>query len=375
MGRPECCRLACTCRALDDYELSAACQCAHDGRLVRVDAHQPTACRTNPLGRPLAPPRETTQDVVLDIKHLLRGQGPDVLGHVGRGEERGTPSNRSGGDVLGQFDPRRRLSDHVGLRNQDLDRAADVGQVPRRPLRRQLSERPIRRAVAVDPRHRCRLQRGWSSRVAVAEVPQLGVPPRHQIGAAGRGDLVRAGVGPRPPIPHLPQLRPGLLTGMLAPPLGLVTVDVPVDLTRPGAERPDIRGKLRDLPRGRVEREAVGGEHGPELRVGGHRSMADAVDRLDHVPRPHRVQTPPPPLGPHAGVDLQMKMPVRITCSRRVVPNHGCFDLLNRNLHLAAARPDPRRRVLPHPPDDLRRRPVLGRVQRIRHIRVQGRCE
>jgi len=70
---------------------------------------------------------------------------------------------------------------------------------------------------------------------------------------------------------------------MLVPPLSLVPLDVAVDLTRPGAERPHIGRELLDLPSLGVQGEAACGEDRPELRVGGDSGMADAVDRLDHV--------------------------------------------------------------------------------------------
>lgn len=62
--------------------------------------------------------------------------------------------------------------------------------------------------------------------------------------AVGGDDLVRPRVGPRPPIPHLTQPRPGLLTGMLAPPL---SVD------QPGRRVPVGTG-LRGRNLGRLQR-------------------------------------------------------------------------------------------------------------------------
>ena len=227
---------------------------------------------------------------------------------------------------------------------------------------------PVRRPVPVDPAHLGRFEHGGGGRVAVAQGAQLVVPTRHQLRAVGGDDLVRPRIGPRPPIPHLTQPRPRLLTRMLAPPLSLVPVDVAVDLTGPSAERPDVRRELLDLPSLGVQGEAACGEDRPELRVGGDRGVPDAVDRLDHVAHPHRVQAPPGAGGEDAGVDLEVQMPVRVTGPRRVVPDHRGLDPLDRHLHLPPARTDPGGRVLGDPADDLGGGLVLGFVQRGRDV-------
>ncbi len=202
------------------------------------------------------------------------------------------------------IDPRRRLRDQVGLCQQDLDLAADVRGVPRRPLRPELGDDPVRGPVPVDPSDLGRLERGGGGRVAVAQGVQLGVPPSDQVSAVRGDDLVRPRIGPCPPIPRLAQPRPRFLTGMLAPPLGFVPVDVAVDLTGPSAERPDVRRELGDLPSLGVQGETACGQGRPELRVGGDRGVPDAVDCLDHVAHTHRVQAPPGAGGEHAGIDL-----------------------------------------------------------------------
>ena len=120
-----------------------------------------------------------------------------------------------------------------------------------------------------------------------------------------------------------------------------------------------------------VEGEPVCGEDRPELRVGGDRGVPDAVDRLDHVPHPDRVQAPPRAGREDAGVDLEVQVPVRVAGPRRVVPDHRGLDLLDRHLHLPPARPDPGGRVLGDPADDLGGGLVLRRVQRGRDLRVQ----
>lgn len=68
-----------------------------------------------------------------------------------------------------------------------------------------------------------------------------------------------------------------------------------------------------------------------------------------------------------------MQMPMRVTGTRRVVPNHRRLDPLHRHLYLTSPRPYPGGRVLREPGDDLGGRLALGFVQRGRDLRVQGR--
>ena len=112
---------------------------------------------------------------------------------------------------------------------------------------------------------------------------------------------------------------------------------------------PRVRRQLADLPGLGVEGEPVGGQRRPERRVGGDRGVADPVDRLEDVPDPDRVQAPPLPGRAHAGVDLQVKVTVRVAGTGGVVPDHRRLDLLDRHLHLTAPRPHPGGRVLRRP--------------------------
>ncbi len=128
-----------------------------------------------------------------------------------------------------------------------------------------------------------------------------------------------------------------------------------------------------DLPGLGVQGEAECGKDCPELRVGGDRGVADAVDRLDHVAHAHRVQAPPCTGREDAGVDLEMQMPMRVAGPRRVVPDHRRLDPLHRHLDLPPTRTNPGRRVLRDPPDDLLGRPILSRVERLRHLGMQCR--
>ena len=122
----------------------------------------------------------------------------------------------------------------------------------------------------------------------------------------------------------------------------------------------------------RVEDVAVGGE---AAGTAGRsiRGVADAVDGPDGVDHADRVQSPPPSGGEHPGIDLQVQVTVRVAGPRGVVPHHRGLQLLHRYLYLSAAGTHPGGRVLGQPPDDLDRGPLLGGVEGVRDLRVQGR--
>ena len=101
--------------------------------------------------------------------------------------------------------------------------------------------------------------------------------------------------------------------------------------------------------------------------------MPDPVDRLDAVHDADRVQPSPRAGGEDAGVDLQVEVAVRVAGPGGVVPHHGGLELLDRDLHLPASRPDPGGGVLGEPADDLGRGPVLGGVVGGGDLRVQRR--
>jgi hypothetical protein len=101
---------------------------------------------------------------------------------------------------------------------------------------------------------------------------------------------------------------------MVGPPLVLVSVDIGADLGRTGAERSDVGPQLLDLTGLGIHREPGVGECRAEPRIRGDRGMADAVDRLDHVPHANRMQAPPGARREHARVDLQVQMPMGIPC-------------------------------------------------------------
>jgi hypothetical protein len=106
----------------------------------------------------------------------------------------------------------------------------------------------------------------------------------------------------------------------------------------------------------------VPGQGSAEGGVGEDGGVTDTVDRIQRVPHPDRMQCPPPVVGQHPGVDLQVQVAVRVAGTGGVVPDGHCLELLDRDLHLATARADAGRRVLGQPRDDLLGGAVLRRV-------------
>ena len=144
--------------------------------LGRVDPDQAAPADAGFAGWLGSAASDPGDEVSLSAEDLRRGQRPDVLGHIGSGEQPGAPLSGSGGDVLGELGPHRLVGEETGLGGEDLDLPADVGGVPRRPLRPQDRDHQLGRGVAVDPprprpRHRHRL-----GRVGVADLAQLVVP-------------------------------------------------------------------------------------------------------------------------------------------------------------------------------------------------------
>src|SRR5687768_10685194 len=100
---------------------------------------------------------------------------------------------------------------------------------------------------------------------------------------------------------------------MLRSPRRFVAVDVGLNLSGPRAERSGVRLQLDDVAVLSVERVAVRRQHGSELRIGHHSRVPDAVDGLEAVADPHCVQSTPHSGHLYPSVDLEMKVPVRIT--------------------------------------------------------------
>ena len=157
---------------------------------------------------------------------------------------------------------------------------------------------------------------------------------------------------------------------MLGSPCGFVPVDVAVDLCGALAEPAGVRRELLDLAVV-VERVATRGERGPELGVAHHGRVPDPVERLDAVDDTDRVQSTPRTAREDACVDLHVEVAVRVTGARGVVTHDGRLELLHRDLHLPATRPDPGGGVLGHPPDHLTSRPIHRRVVRRRDVGVE----
>lgn len=173
--------------------------------------------------------------------------------------------------------------DHDALGGDDLfDLAADVRGVSGRPPGGQPGQHPLHRGLPVQDTDRSGVQLDGAVVVRVAGRGKLRQPARGQLGTVLRGDLVRPSVGPGPDIPGPAQRRAGVFAGMRRGPLGLVPVQVPGDLRGPGAERPDMVGELPNFSSA-VQGEAVGGERGPELRVGSDRGMPDPVDGIERI--------------------------------------------------------------------------------------------
>ena len=187
-------------------------------------------------------------EVGLSAEDLRRGQIPDVLGHIGSGEQPGAPLSGSGGDVLSEDSARTVWSvrRQVWARRTSTfplmsavfhaDRFAPGSRPPARPRRRGRSTPAASPPSAPARPGRC-------SRPRAAR--RSSGPP---AGPAVLGDdLVRADLRPRAPVPHLPQPRTRLLGRMVGSPGRLIAVDVAADLSGPGAERTHVRDELTHL--------------------------------------------------------------------------------------------------------------------------------
>jgi hypothetical protein len=117
----------------------------------------------------------------------------------------------------------------------------------------------------------------------------------------------------------------------------------------------------------------VRAEHRSKRWIAHDRGVSDPVDRLGAVYDADRVQPPPRAGGEDTGVDPQVGVAVRVAGPARAVPHPGGFELLDRDLDLSPAGPDPGGGVVGEPPDDLTGCPVLGLIVGGSHLRVQGR--
>ena len=226
--------------------------------------------------------------------------------------------------------------------------------------------------VPVEPTYRRGVDGDTLSWFLEAECVQLVDPTFRELGAVLGDDLVGPGGGPGAPVPCLLELGSGFLVRVVGSPLGFVALDVVPDLSGPGAEGADVGSQLGDLTTGQIERVAVAGERGAEVRVAHDCGVSHAVDRAQAVADPDGVDPSPSACRPDAGVDLQVQVPVRVPGPRRVVPHDRRLDLLDRHLDLPTPRTDPGRRVLSDPADDLLSRSALRRVVGLSDLGMQG---
>ena len=295
-----------------------------------------------------------------------------MFGDIGSCQERGAGFDGAGGEVLGQLAPDHWIGDDTGGGDLLLHLAADVGRVPRRPLAAEPRQYRLDELVPVKPTDRRDVDGDTLPRLLEAESVQLVDPPLRELGAILGDDLVGSCRGPRSSVPGLPELGPGFLVRVVGSPLGFVALDVVPDLRGPGAEGADVRSQLGDLTTGQIERVAVAGERGAEVRVAHDRGVSHAVDRAQAVADPDGVDPTPSARRPDPGVDLQVQVPVRVAGPRRVVAHDRGLDLLDRHLDLPTPRTDPCRRVLRDPADDLLSRPLLRRVVGLSDLGMQG---
>ena len=159
LGCGESFRFACAGSPFDDQQRGTAGERGH-GRFLRdiqalgagvgLGGGFRVGERGN-VGRLLGATDESGDEVGLDGQYLGGGEGADVFGHVGAGEERLAGGQGSGGEVLGEIDPHCSVGHETGAGDPLLDLAADVGGVPRRPPCPQTGQDDLDHLDAVDP--------------------------------------------------------------------------------------------------------------------------------------------------------------------------------------------------------------------------------
>jgi hypothetical protein len=167
-----------------------------------------------------------------------------VLRDIRAGEQRQTPVQGAGGEVLGQFEPRGGVGDDAGGGDQLLGLAADVGCVPRGASSGQPGQHPCRDRVAVQRAHRSGRESHRLVGVPIAQSEQLAPPPFVQVHPGRSDHLVGTTLGPRAGIPGPTQPRPRPFTSMCPRPFPFIATPVAPDLRRPSAERPQKAGQL-----------------------------------------------------------------------------------------------------------------------------------
>jgi hypothetical protein len=137
-------------RTLNHHQIGAGGERAHDIPLYRIETSfcvgrdRSRACR-----RPRGAAGETGSKVGFDPENIRRGQRTDVLGHAGTIEQGDALVDRSSRQVLGQFEPNRRIGDDVRPGDELFYLASDVGGVPARAPHREPRQDLADRRVAV----------------------------------------------------------------------------------------------------------------------------------------------------------------------------------------------------------------------------------
>ena len=129
--------------------------------------------------------------------------------------------------------------------------------------------------------------------------------------------------------------------------------------------------ELDHLTRHGVEGEAVPVEHLGELGVRGDDGGAEGTDRSLLLEQRRRIQGAPFPGRLHAGADLEMDMPMRITRTARAVRHGNRLHLAGGHDLLLPARADASNGVLGNPSPNLRHGILFRQVEGIGDLRVE----
>lgn len=164
--------------------------------------------------------------------------------------------------------------------------------------------------------------------------------------------------------------RPHHLAGVRLIPFGFETFQVLPHL-RPtlGHERVE-RLQLDHLTGHGVQGQAVPVEHIGKVGAGGDHRGAEGADRTLLFEQRGGEQAAPLPGREHAGANLHVNVPVRITRPRRVVRDADDLHLLDGHDFLRSQRPHASDGVLGEPPPNLRQGILLGGIQGVGDLRM-----
>ena len=166
--------------------------------------------------------------------------------------------------------------------------------------------------------------------------------------------------------------RPHRLARMRGLPLGLEAFQVLADLLTALAHHRVEPLELSDLTGHGIESEAVPIQRLGKLGMRSDHGSAEGTDRALLLEQRRRIQSTPLPGRSHAGADLEMDMPMRITRTAGSMRHGHGLHLANGHDLLLPTRPDTRHGVQSDPALNLRHRILLRRVQGSRDRRVQG---